>query len=940
MAPSDRPATAQVDRDQIIAAARFGDALAYSAYAKRVAAATPALLQDKTFDPRSPLTRQAMLEFLKHAEFDTVNCNFDQDEAALRRGLRRLRAGVLLTLMQRDLDGSADLAEITAGMTALAEIAVTCTITWFDRMQRAEFGLPRGEGSGAPQFLLAVGMGKLGGGELNVSSDIDLVLAYAEEGETDGARRISNHEYFARLGQRVIRALDDVTADGRVFRVDMRLRPNGDAGPLVCGFDMLEQYFLTQGREWERYAWIKARVVNFDSDQGLARVVRPFVFRKYLDFGAFAAMRALHAQIRAEVARRELAEHIKLGPGGIREIEFIAQVFQLLRGGRDPALQLRPTLAVLAALAVRGLLPAAAAAELAEAYRFLRRLEHRLQYLDDQQTHDLPQQPATQELLAKAMGEPDYAALLVRLSQHRNLVIRQFEAIFAEPDTKAHPFAALWAGNPQKMIDGLAGADYGAPDISAARLVAARSGARYRQLGEAARMRFDRLVPRAIALAAATTNPDAALARMLDFLEAICRRSAYLALLDESPQALQRVADMLAASQWAAQYLTRNPLLLDELLDARSFEYEPDGAEFERELRIQLTLAGAPEQSTAADTERQLDVLREMHHAQLFRLLARDLAGLLSVERLADHISDFADRVLKVTLEICWNLVRRKCDAALPEVPRFAVIAYGKLGGKELGYASDLDLVFLYDDDPVRTQDAYARLGQRIITWLTSTTPAGTLFDVDLRLRPYGDSGLLVSHIDAFREYQTLHAWTWEHQALTRARCCAGDRALGREFDGIRRGILMHKREVATLAREITEMRGKMHLAHPNRSGEFDLKHDTGGMIDIEFAVQFLVLAHAHRHPELTENVGIIALLGVAGHLSLVEPELASQVQNAYREYRRRQHLLRLNGAQFARVPTVEIAALRNGVEEFWQRVLGSVASAADATPRQSGKEE
>jgi glutamate-ammonia-ligase adenylyltransferase len=863
-----------------------------------------------------------MQAFLQRAEAaDASRTGFD--EAGLRRELRRLRAGTLLTLMQRDLDGSAGLAEITAAMTALAEVALTRTLAWFDAALRVEFGAPRGEASAEPQPLLAVGMGKLGGGELNVSSDIDLVFVYPEEGETDGPRRIGNHEYFVRLGQRVIRALDDVTADGRVFRVDMRLRPNGDAGPLACGFDMLEQYFVSQGREWERYAWIKARVINSD-DHGLSRVVRPFVFRKYLDFGAFAAMRALHTQIRAEVARRDLADHVKLGPGGIREIEFIAQVFQLLRGGREPALQLRPTLAVLDALAGRGLLPAAAATELTDAYAFLRRLEHRLQYLDDQQTHELPSQPAQQLLVAQAMGEADYPALLDTLARHRNLVSRQFEAIFAERDTAAHPLAALWTAELPAISAGLAAAGYAEPDVSAARLIATRSGMRYRALSEAARIRFDRLVPRAIALAAATANPGPALARMLDFLEAVCRRSAYLALLDESQQALERVAAMLAASQWAAQYLARNPLLLDELLDARTFEHEPDGAAFERDLRIQLAMYGASAPAQAADIERQMDVLREMHHAQLFRLLARDLAGLLSIESLADHLSDIADRMIKVTLEICWGLVRSQIDAGLPEIPRFAVIAYGKLGGKELGYASDLDLVFLYDDDHPRAQDAYSRLGQRLITWLTSTTPAGALFEVDLRLRPYGDSGLLSSHLDAFREYQAQHAWIWEHQALTRARCCAGDAALGGAFETTRREILMRKRELAPLAAEIIAMRDKMHAAHPNRSGDFDLKHDAGGMIDIEFAVQFLVLAHAHRHAELTANIGNIALLGLAARLGLMDAGLALRVQNAYREYRRRQHRLRLNGAQYARVAVEEIAPLRAGVVEFWERVLGS----------------
>jgi glutamate-ammonia-ligase adenylyltransferase len=911
--------------DAVAAATRFGDAVAFSSYAACIAAAQASLLADSAFDPRAPLTREAMQRFLEREQLNAAG----DEEAGLRRALRRLRAGTMVTLMQRDLDGRADLAEVTATMTALAEIALSRTIAWFDKAQQQVFGVPRAAASGDAQSLLAVGMGKLGGAELNVSSDIDLVFVYPEEGDTDGERRISNHEYFVRLGQRVIRALDDMTADGRVFRVDMRLRPNGDAGPLACSFDMLEQYFFAQGREWERYAWIKARVLNVVDDFGLERIARPFVFRKYLDFGAFAAMRGLHAQIGAEVARRELAEHIKLGPGGIREIEFIAQVFQLIRGGREPALRIRPTLEVLGILARRGLLPAEAALSLSEAYVFLRRLEHRLQYLDDQQTHDLPRDQQAQMRVAAAMGETDYAGLLSTLARHRELVSRQFEAIFAERDTAAHPLSSLWNGDDETILSGLAAAGYASAAASAARIKAIRAGSRYQQLGEAARLRFDRLVPRAIAFSANTDDPGTTLARVLDFLEAICRRGSYLALLDESPEALERVTGMLAASQWAAQFLTRHPLLLDELLDPRVLYAAPDGAAFERELAAELALHEGADGAAAPDLERQMDIVREMHHAQVFRLLAQDLAGVLTVERLADHLSDLADRVLGVTIRACWKQVRKSFGDALPAQPCFAVIAYGKLGGKELGYASDLDLVFLYDDDAERAPEAYTRLGQRLNTWLTGTTPAGTLFETDYRLRPDGDAGLLVSPLEAFREYQMKSAWLWEHQALTRARFCAGDAALGARFEAIRREILMRPRENARLAADIGAMRTKIHDAHPNRSGAFDVKHDTGGMIDIEFAVQFLVLAHAHDHPELTGNIGNIALLALAGRLGLLDAGLAARVQDTYREYRRRQHAMRLNGAQYARIVSADAERHRAAVIELWESVFGDAKPSA-----------
>ena len=912
------PAAESLNPPVAEAIARLDQAISYSSYAERVAAADPALLGDVAFDPAHPLTRTAMLGFIDRQGI--------ADEAALRRGLRRLRAGTMVALMQRDLAGSANLAEVTQCMTALADLALERAITWFDAAMRAQHGIPRGELNGEPQSVLAVGMGKLGGGELNVSSDIDLVFVYPEEGETDGARKISNHEYFIRLGQRVIRALDDITEDGRVFRVDMRLRPNGEAGPIACGFDMLEEYFVVQGREWERYAWIKARAANTGDGSAaynLQRIVRPFVFRKYLDFDAFGAMRALHAQIREEVARRELADHIKLGPGGIREIEFIAQVFQLIRGGRDPGLQIRPTLQVLDALAERALLPADAVRALARAYDYLRRLEHRLQYLDDRQTHELPREAAAQSRVALAMGERDYTSLLDTLARHRNLVSSQFEAIFAGRDSDTHPLTALWTGDREAMRDGLATLGYADAGTSAGRLIGLRQGSRYRQLPETSRTRLDRLLPSAVALAAASSRPDLTLARLLDFFEAICRRSAYLALLDESRDALERVADMLAASQWAAQYLTRHPLLLDELLDARLLSAEHDGPAFESELRAQLAGLDVANDSAGADAERQMDVLREAHHAALFRLLAQDLAGALTVERVADHLSDLADRVISVTLDVCWKPVRERYGADLPLHPGFAVVAYGKLGGKELGYASDLDLVFLYDDSHERALEAYTRLAQRLNSWLNTTTPAGSLFDTDNRLRPDGEKGLFVNQIAAFRDYQKSNAWLWEHQALTRARYCAGDARVGAEFEMIRHEILVQPRELAALAADISAMRGKMHAAHPNSSGRFDVKHDPGGMIDIEFVVQFLVLAHAHRHPELTANAGNIALLGIAGRLRLIDESLAGQVQDAYREYRRCQHAMRLNGAEFARVPTPEVASMRAAVVTLWHSVLG-----------------
>src|SRR5438128_2471975 len=703
------------------------DLASLSRFAARALAARPALAAELV-EP-APFTRTEMAQALDGAKGD--------DETALKRRLRRLRERVLLRVMARDLVARAPREEVCAAMSALAELAFTCALDWL----------------GASDLVI-VGMGKLGGRELNVSSDVDLVFLHPDAA---GAQRL---EAPAR---RLSRLLAELTEDGFVFRVDLRLRPYGDSGPLVCSYDFLESYFVAQGREWERYAWIKARALTGSQHEALAQIVRPFVYRKYLDYATLDAMRRLHAEVRRDVERRELAEHVKLGPGGIRVIEFVAQALQLVRGGRDPALT---------------------------------------------------------------------------------------------------------------------------------------ASQRYAALPEDSRRRLDRVVPALARAAARTADPDATLARGIALLEAIASRAAYLALLAEHPDALERVARIISSSSWAAEFITRHPLLLDELLDDRLLYAPPDLAGFAATLRARLADA-------AGDTERRMNLLREAHQAQVFRLLAQDLAGLLTVERLADHLSALADLVLELTLECAWADLPRKHRAGAPQ---FAVSAYGKLGGKELGYASDLDIIFLYDDAHEQAGEVYARLAQRLNTWLSSRTTSGVLFETDLELRPSGASGLLVSSLAGFEQYQETSAWVWEHQALTRARYCAGDRAIGEAFEGIRTRILTRERDPIPLATEIAAMREKLHTAHPNARGLFDLKHDRGGMIDLEFAVHFLVLANAHRHRDLTDNLGNIALLKIAAGHGRIDLALAERCREAYREFRRLQHALRLNGAQYASVPRAKVA--------------------------------
>ena len=877
-----------------------------SHYARRLLAAEPGLTS------QIPLAR-AFERAEMHAALDAAEPGGDEQ---LKRALRTLRKRVMLNLIARDLGGLASLPEVMETTTALAEVATAHALARLDADLRTQHGHPARQPGAGPQQLHVVGMGKLGGAELNVSSDIDLVFAYPEDGESTGPRSISNHEYFTRLGRRLIAALSEVTAEGYVFRVDMRLRPYGEGGPLVSSFEMLENYFITQGREWERYAWIKGRALTGDRGTELDDLVRPFVYRRHLDYNALGALRDLHRQIRLEVERRDIADNIKLGAGGIREIEFVAQVFQLIRGGREPGLRARPTLAVLELLGARNILPADAAQELANAYGFLRNLEHRLQYLDDQQTHVLPRAEDDRERVARMMGLADYPALEAALAAHRERVSRHFQNIFAATPDSVHPHARLWHSTHEdaaaRTSSDLAGLGFRDPDAIAERLKAMRGGGRYREMPASSQARLDRLVPLAIEAAAAGREPDATLVRLLDLLDAVSRRGSYLALLEEYPQALKQLAELMRASPWVAQYLTRHPILLDELLDTRTLYTAPDWAALGARLATELSDA-------SGDTEKQMDVLRHFKSVHTLRFIAQDLAGLLPLETLSDHLSDLAGVILEQVVRLAWGNVRQAHRAN----PLFAVIAYGKLGGKELGYASDLDVVFLYDDPAPEAAENYARLAQRVNYWLTTTSSAGVLYETDLRLRPDGAGGLLVSPLASFSEYQSRHAWPWEHQALSRARHVAGDPAIGKAFEELRVAVLRQARDPAAVRGAVAEMRRKLLHGHPNRSAHFDLKHDRGGIIDVEFIVQYLVLAHAHVHAELTRNVGNLALLKLAARLGLIAEEPALAAHDAYRRFRQLQHGLRLEGAQYARVAPESVAEERRAVEELWNAVIG-----------------
>jgi glutamate-ammonia-ligase adenylyltransferase len=849
--------------------------------------------------------------------------------------LRRTRQLLVMAIIERDVRQQAPLAEVCGAISAWARLSIGVALRHAAAEAAAIHGRPL-DAEGRPQDLLVVGMGKLGGDELNVSSDVDLVFVHRDGGRTEGGAegggRLESGEFFHRVARRTAGLLSDQTEDGFVFRVDTRLRPNGDAGSLVVTLSMLEQYFYDQGREWERFAWLKGVVI---ADSGLAgdaarrgdeahltEIVEPFVYRRYLDFEVFGALRELHAMIRAEADRRSVRRFsrdgggidVKLGRGGIREVEFSAQLFQIVRGGRDRQLRDRRTLVTLQALAQRRLLEPAAAAQLADAYVLLRRVEHAVQYQDDAQTHRLVDDPAVHARIAGMLGmAPD--AFDAALGAARDQVESVFEALLAEPPNGQGAPAAGAA--PGLALD----------DAGGSRIAALREGRRYRLARPDIQRRIDQLLEQALLEgrepgvgASQPAAPGVAdtvwIGRLADLLETVAGRPAYLALLLQFPGAYRQLLRMIGQSRWAAEYLMHHPVVLDELLDGQILE-PADLQAWESDLRAALTAATT--RGGEPDVERQMDLLREAHHAQVFRLLAQDLAGRLSVERLSDHLSELADRVLAVVLDRTWRQLR----GMHRELPRFAVVAYGKLGGKELGYASDLDLVFVFDDDDERAPPLYAQLAQRLSAWVSTRTAAGLLFEIDLRLRPNGNAGLLVSSLRAFENYQRESAWVWEHQALTRARFAAGDPALGARFEALRREILAMPRDADALRGEVVAMRRKMLDGHPNRSELFDIKHDPGGMVDIEFLVQYLVLAHAARHPQLLDNAGNIALLDRAARADLIDRAAAAACAQAYRDVRRLQHVLRLNDARYARVEPASVAAQRDAVRSLWRAVLG-----------------
>ncbi|WP_342132072.1 bifunctional [glutamate--ammonia ligase]-adenylyl-L-tyrosine phosphorylase/[glutamate--ammonia-ligase] adenylyltransferase [Hydrogenophaga sp. OTU3427] len=854
----------------------------------------------------------------------------------LASALRVLRQLVMERLVALDCEQGADLAVITRAVTELAEIALDRASLQaeaeLDELHGAPMHLAPPATAPTRARLWIIGMGKLGARELNVSSDIDLIYVYDHDGETagnaQGRHRISNHEYFGKAVKRIYQLVGDTTEHGNVFRVDLALRPNGNSGPAAVSLGALEEYFLVQGREWERFAWLKSRVVaplaavRDGTASALRGVVLPFVFRRYLDYNVFESLRTLHRQIREHASKRAAgnpgrANDVKLSRGGIREIEFTVQLLQVVRGGQFPELRTRPTLDAIERLQRANLMPADTARALAEAYVFLRRVEHRIQFLDDQQTHLMPERDDDLAWMAQTLGFTNTCAFLHQLDAHREAVAQEFDTLLGGATKTCN---GKGCGGPRGGVDDLQAVLPQLPERLSARVAQWCENPRVVALREDTRLRLVRLVQRTGAWVEEGRVTEEAALRLVDWLDALLRRESYLALLQERPSVHERLLRLLGAARWPARYLQKHPGVIDELASRQLLTDRFDGAQFEAELEARL----AALKSTGEDDEEALlNLLRRACHAEVFRTLARDVEGVLTVEDVADDLSALADTVLRTTVRWCWARLKNRHR----DVPQFAIIAYGKLGGKELGYGSDLDIVFVYDDEDERAPEAYAAFVRKIINWLTVKTGEGDLFEIDTALRPNGSSGLLVTSFEAYANYQQQRgsntAWTWEHQAITRARHVVGDAALAARFDAVREAVITAPRDVASLSEEIRAMRDKVRAAHPVRGEGFDVKHSPGGMVDVEFVVQFLVLSQSRAHPALRANRGNIALLQMAEAAGLLPAGMGEAAAAAYRTLRQMQHRARLDEAP-TQVAPEDVAQEAAAVRALWQHVFAS----------------
>jgi len=871
-----------------------------------------------------------------------ANCCEDN----LGRELRLFRRREMMRIIWRDFSRQTPMLGTTRDTTLLAEACINIALKYLHPITREELGAPIGRSSGTEQQLLVIAMGKMGAYELNISSDIDLIFVYPESGETQGGRRsVSNQEFFVRLGQKLIAALDRQTADGFVFRVDMRLRPYGQSGALVLNFDALEEYYLSQGRDWERYAMVKARVVSGDpaEAQALQQMLQPFTYRKYLDFGAIESLRETKRSINREVSRKGMQDNIKLGSGGIREVEFIAQTFQLIRGGRNKRLQTQSLYQVLNQLAEDNVLDRAEQQSLWSAYEFLRNTEHALQGMADKQTQRLPIDDLGQQRLARLMEQSDWQQFYEQLQSHRHQVSNSFKAIISDSAETDDPNSELrpeqsWSTDLRSsdILPYLHKLSYQQPQELAAVLNDFYQSRAVQALANLPRTRLESLMPRLLEACADLENNQQTFLRVLGLVQRILRRSAYLALLVENSQALQQLCILCERSSWIADELVAYPALLDELLDSRTLYTAPDKQLLRDQLR-QQTMRIASD-----DMEQQMEVIRYFCRSYALRVAACEVTDMLPLMQVSDYLTWIAEAVVEHVVNIAWDQLVAShglpalitAGATNSHTPGFIVVAYGKMGGIEMGYKSDLDLVFLHSGDPRRQTDGprsidsstfFMRLGQRIIHLLATSTASGMAYEIDMRLRPSGNSGMLVSSLAAFEKYQREDAWTWEHQALVRSRVVAGDTELAAAYELVRKNTLQQKRDTQLLSAEVREMREKMrkHLGKDAKDGKFSLKQGSGGIVDIEFMVQFAVLAWSHDHPQLVRWSDTIRILESLAQCGLFSEQDALRLIDAYKRFRSAGHRAQLHN-QLAEIALSEFVVEREHVAQQWRKLFKS----------------
>ncbi|WP_396587893.1 bifunctional [glutamate--ammonia ligase]-adenylyl-L-tyrosine phosphorylase/[glutamate--ammonia-ligase] adenylyltransferase [Bermanella sp. R86510] len=828
-----------------------------------------------------------------------------ENEAELHQQLRQFRRQHQIRLIHRDIHKLAPLPNMLSEITMLADVCIRGALDWLQPMFIEKYGQPVSKESGEAQSLIVIAMGKQGAGELNLSSDIDLIFAYSESGDTqvqsEGQRSLSNQEFFTKLGQALIQALDNVTVDGFVYRVDMRLRPYGQSGPLAMNFNSLENYYHDQGREWERYAMIKARAITGDPQHidNLMDILRPFSYRKYVDFGAFESLRSMKNLIKQETVRRNLGNNVKLGSGGIREVEFIAQAFQLIRGGQEDELQQPNIFKVFSYLKGNGYLPMNAVDELLQAYEFLRYTEHAIQGLKDEQSQTLPDNQLDQIRIALYLGFENWQQVEERLSLHRENIAKHFANIVAEDDEPEDDSElALW----QDIWSNHCEQEHPANCENVHNLLQRLRDQAEHKMQAIGIQRLDKTMPLLLQAIWELESPEITLERIVPLIEAILRRTAYLVLLTENPNALKQLVKLCEASPFIAHSISESPILLDELLHPAHLYSPSDKADLQGDIRQRLL------RIDELDLEEQMDALRHFAKAHKLQIAASDITGVLPLMKVSDHLTWLAETVLETALNLAWTQMIDKygyptnAQGEAVTSPEFVIIGYGKMGGIELSYGSDLDLVFLHNGTPNKYTKGkrelengvfYTRLGQRLIHILNTTTRAGQLYEVDMRLRPSGASGMIVASLAAFQKYQNEEAWTWEHQALIRARVICGSPTLAKEFSEIRGQILTKSRNQSKLIQEVREMRQKMRDNLGSQSvgkEQIQLKQDAGGIVDIEFIVQYLVLAHVEQHTSLLNWTDNIRLLETLAAEQLMDAEQSEAMIQAYIAYRSLAH--------------------------------------------------